>query len=168
MMLDNLTVLMRPNDFFDAGHRIRRINKTTQIVTGYWHVIQPFTNDIDGTFYVSKMDHGMWRRLGQRTFTNLCAMITEGGYAYHTFHRYFPNMPNKCPITPGNYTYPPIALERYRKNWDPSLQYAIPPMIPEGDKYRIDLEYFRHNDTKTILQIGRVDARIFNKYSAVQ
>lgn len=168
-MLDNMTVLIRPNDFFDAVHRIRRINKTTQIVTGYWHVIQPFSNDIDGTVYFSKMDHGMWRRLGQRTFVNVCSMmIMSGGWFYHTLGKYFPNLPNKCPIMPGNYSYTPIAFERYRKNWDPSLQFVIPPMIPEGDKYRVECEYFRHNDTETILQIGRIDVRIFNKYSAVQ
>lgn len=168
MMLDNITVLIRPNDFFDAGHRIRRINKTTQIVTGYWHVKQPFSCDIDGTIYISKMDHGMWRRLFQRTFSDLCSMILKNGYAYHIFKKYFPNLPNKCPIVPGNYTYTPVAVARYRKDWDPSLQYMIPPVIPDADKYRLDIEYFWNNDSKTILQIGRIDVRIFNKYSAVQ
>lgn len=168
MMLDNVTVLMRPNDFFDAGHRIRRINKTAQIVTGYWHVKQPFSEDIDGTVYISAMDHGMWRRLAQRSFINICAWIMKNGIAYRTFRRYFPNLPNKCPIMPGNYSYEPVVVARYRKDWDASLQYAIPPLIPEFDKYRMDLEYFRHNDTETILQIGRIDIRIFNKYSAVQ
>lgn len=167
-MIDNITVLMRPNDFFDASARVRRINKTTQIVTGYWNIIQPFSDEIDGILYISSMDHGMWKRLFQRTFTKLCSMVTIGGRMHDVFKKYFPNLPQKCPFMPGNYTYGPIAVQRYRKDWDSSLKFLIPPLIPEADKWRMDMEYFRNNDTKKILQIGRIVARIFNKYSAVQ
>lgn len=87
---------------------------------------------------------------------------------HDVFKKYFPNLPQKCPFMPGNYTYGPIAVQRYRKDWDSSLKFLIPPLIPEADKWRMDMEYFRNNDTKKILQIGRIVARIFNKYSAVQ
>uniref|UniRef100_A0A336LXY1 CSON007808 protein n=1 Tax=Culicoides sonorensis TaxID=179676 RepID=A0A336LXY1_CULSO len=167
LMIDNITVLMRPNDFFDANARIRRINKTTQIISGYWNIIEPFSDDYFGIFYVSKMDHGMWRRLSQRTFDKLCSLVADGGMAHDLFMTYFESLPKTCPIMPGNYTYGPIPVWRYRKDWDSAVKFIIPPIIPDADKWRIEMTYHHINDTEKVLQIGRIDTRVFNQFSAV-
>lgn len=167
-MIDNVTVLITPNKFFDASARMRRINKTTQVITGFWEIKEPFTDEIDCTIYLSSMDHGIWKRLFQRSFTKLCSMVVSGGLFHPSFHKYFPNLPSKCPFAPGNYTYGPIAFHRYRKDWDTDLKFLIPPLIPEANKWRVDVHYYKNGKSNDILQIGRVDVRIFNKFSAIQ
>lgn len=145
--------------------RIRRINKTHQIVQGTYVVKQPITNDLEAEVDVYRRDGGGWHPFVKRMFKKVCTeMHTTNGTGYGMTKTFTPSLPVGCPFKAGNYTLAPVVVPRYRKDWNPYLQRVILPMLPSADTWRIDTKIY-DAQKKHICSL-RVDARLINRFSS--
>lgn len=149
---------------FDCAGRAARKNKTAQLVTGYVLFKKDYDAEISTTFHIYTQDHAIWKHLMQRTMKNTCNMyFNANGKAANQRKRYFPTIPDGCPVKGGNYTVGPAFVNRYRENWEPDLKFFIPPMLPEADNWKIVGDFFWGNDEKTIIGKVTMEFRLFNE-----
>lgn len=149
----------------DCAGKATRKNKTAQLVTGYILFKEDYDTDISTTFHIYTQDHAIWKHFTQRTLNDTCNMyFSEDGKAADQRKRFFPTIPDGCPVKSGNYTIGPAFVNRYRKDWEPDLKFFIPPMLQEADNWKLVGEFFRGDDDKTIIGKITMEFRLFNEY----
>lgn len=156
-----------PDDWpFDTiSTRIKRINKTHQILNPVWVLNAPFGDDLYSEINVYRQDGGGWHPLFKRFMDKMCSFwFDKDGMAHGVKMTFFPDLPDECPVKPAVYNMSPIIIPRYRKDWHPELQALIPPMVPSADKWRVDCKLF--SAEKEQLGLLRFEFRLINRFSS--
>lgn len=134
-------------------------------MTGYFLFKQDYGSDVSTTFHLSTQDHAIWKHLGQRTMKDTCNLyFGSDGQGGEQRKRFFPTIPEGCPVKAGNYTIGPAFVNRYRKDWEADLKHFIPPMLPEADNWKLVGEFFRDDDDQTIIGKVTMEFRLFNEF----
>lgn len=167
LIIDKIDVPYGKDSFFDANITVARTSGRTMIADGTYIFRQSLAERVSNEMIISHLNNGMWTRTFIHRFDSFCRnFIMPGGTFYNIKTKFFKDLPDRCPLRSGEQHHlKKVIFSRFREDWDAGLKSVIPPVMPDAEKYRLEIVFYNERNRKIGLLRG--EGRFLDKKADV-